>query len=52
LTLLAGESGGTTRMSGVMATWVTATKSFIGSNDRFLLRWPITVCPLEVRTSV
>ena len=39
-------------ISGVTATWVTPTKSFIGSNDRFLLRWLMTVCPLEVSTSV
>ena len=37
---------------GVMATWVTPTKSRTGSNARFLLRCPITVCPFEDSMSV
>jgi hypothetical protein len=52
LTDLVADSGGATRINGVVATCEMPTKSFWGSNDRFLLRLPMTVWPLDVSISV
>lgn len=46
--VLNGASGGTIRITAVVATRLMAAKSLIGSKPRFLFTTPTTLWPLEV----